>query len=238
MIISEEVHSYLSGDKFTNSLYFPISVPEKKVAYRVDYIVNRTRNQKVIHMGCADHIELIEKKIKQGSWLHSLLEENCENCLGVDIDEQAIRYIKKLGFKNTMVLDIVNDPPPSEINNTKWDYMVLGEILEHIDNPVAFLSEIHQKYSLFVGKLLISVPSALRLINFKKAFKHTELINSDHRYWFTPYTLAKVCILSGFKVDRFQMCKQSRLTRWSVINRFLLKRYPALRDTIVMEISF
>jgi len=235
MNISEEVHSYLSGEKFTKALSLPISTTEKKVEYRVDYIVNKSRNQNVIHMGCADHIE---NKIQQGNWLHSLLEENCKICLGVDIDEQAIRYIKNLGFKNTMVLDIVKDPPPYEITEKKWDYMILGEILEHIDNPVAFLDEIHRKYSGVVKKMIISVPSAFRLINFKKTFKHIELINSDHRYWFTPYTLAKVCVLTGFKIDSFQMCKQSRLTRWSVINRFLLKRYPALRDTLVMEVSF
>ena len=238
MFFDKEIQLYLSGHRFSNALFVPISKPELKVVYRIDYIIDCTKNTKVIHLGCADHVELIKLKISQGNWLHGQLEKYAEACIGVDIDKEAIQFIKELGIKNTMVLDVTKDPPPPEIAQEHWDYMVLGELLEHIDNPISFLRELHSKYAQNVKKLIISVPSAFRILNFRKAWKHGELINSDHRFWFTPYTLAKVCAMSGFNIEKFQMCKQSKLSRWSVLNRFILKRYPALRDTIVMEVSF
>ena len=31
---------------------------------------------------------------------------------------------------------------------------------------------------------------------------YLEIINSDHRFWFTPYTIAKVLVSAGYKPDK------------------------------------
>lgn len=234
MIFPQNSLEYLSGKSFSNGINIQISMPEKDVLWRIDFLESILKNKKVIHVGCVDHVPLIERKIKENTWLHKRLTSITERCLGIDIDSEGINYIKSLGIDDVFCVNLITDPLPGEVTDTKWDYILLGEILEHVDNPVQFLESISEKCSPYVERIIITVPYAFGLSNFKRAIKHTEFINSDHRYWFTPYTLAKVIKQSGITVESFQICHSYKLSKYSVVNRFLLSRYPALRDNLVM----
>jgi hypothetical protein len=71
---------------------------------------------------------------------------------------------------------------------------------------------------------------------------HKELINSDHRYWFTPYTLAKVVTRAGFTSLRLGFVEngvpRSRGGIRRALKQRLLRMHPALREVLVMEASF
>lgn len=239
MKIYDEINPFLKGEKFTNALKVPISEPEKKISLRMDYIENIIKGKNVIHLGCADHIPLIINKIKKNTWFHKRLTEVSKECLGIDIDLDAVEYIKtELGYQNVIYADIVNDEPLKEIVSHKWDYIVIGELLEHLDSPITFLSSIQKKYSKVIDHLIASAPNALRMDNYRNAKKHQELINSDHRFWFTPYTLAKILTLSGFKIESFQFCEGFKVGQHLLYKKRLLKKYPAFRDTLVMLANF
>lgn len=83
----------------------------------------------------------------------------------------------------------------------RWDYAILGEILEHIDNPVSYLNAIQQLYSDCLIRIVITVPNAWTQATMRMANRSTEIINSDHRYWFTPYTLSKVMVQAGLHLE-------------------------------------
>jgi hypothetical protein len=110
--------------------------------------------------------------------------------------------------------------------------MILGEVLEHIDNPVLFLSALRTKYGQYVKHMIITVPNAFALDNLQFAFKNLEFVNTDHRFWFTPFTLAKVGSEAGLKFVAFEMCQTWALNKWWK-NR-LIKRKPLLRENLVM----
>ena len=190
----------------------------------------------VVHVGCVDHLPLIEDKIKRGQWMHSRIDQVAKRCLGVDISVEGINYLKEhLSYKDVYCHDITSEPF-EEIVNDKWDYLFLGEILEHVDNPVGFLSSIQELYRGPVKQIVISVPNAFRLDNFYAQRKRCELINSDHRYWFTPYTLAKVMTQAGIRVEEFHFVTLLPLKMTGIrtaIKKVLLRRYPAMRDTLV-----
>lgn len=198
------------------------------------------KNKSIIHLGCADHLDLIMKKISNNTWLHKILTENAAECIGIDINKEAIDYIKNnAGFSNVYYCDILNGLP-EEFSTKKWDYLILGEILEHVKNPSDFLEDIRAKYSGVIEKIIITVPNALRIENFKFALQNIEFINSDHYYWFTPYTLSKIVYQAGYKINEvylangfpFSLKAQLRL------KYYLLQRFPLLRDTIVLEADF
>ena len=46
----------------------------------------------------------------------------------------------------------------------------------------------------FMGKYIITVPNAFCFLKTSVYQEGIEFINSDHRYWFTPYTIAKIMI--------------------------------------------
>lgn len=238
MIFSKDVIPYIQGEKFSNGLNVTISAREPEVPERMSFVEKLIEGKNVIHFGCVDHLETIESKLKLNTWFHKRLTEKAAQCAGIDINSQGIDYIRKLGYKDVYCMDIINDELPQELSGQKWDYLILGEILEHVDNPVTFLSAIKTKYSSIASKIIITVPYAFRLSNFKKILKHKEFINTDHRFWFTPYTLAKLVSCSQMAVESFYFVQSYKLSRYSLINKFLLKRYPGLRDTLILIADF
>ena len=239
MKFHDEISAYLKGDKFSNALQVKIAARGKSIPLRMDYIEGLVQGKKIIHLGCADHIPLIKQKIQKNTWFHKRLVECTNKCLGIDISREGIDYIQKeLGYQDVIQCDILADEIPPQVKECHWDFIIMGEIVEHIDNPVEFLQQSKLRYAQFIDKIIISVPNAFRMENFKYVFRDLELINSDHRYWFTPYTLAKVAARAGLTIENFQFCQGHKIPRHYIISKFLAKKYPAFRDTLVMVLKF
>lgn len=241
MKIQNDDLPYLSGQKFSNGRAFEFRFDAADTQYRsrTDVLTDLVRDKQIIHVGCVDHdVASIEKKIKKGKWLHKELDETAMRCLGVDINQDGVDYINNtLGYADVMVADVTGDPV-AELANEHWDYFLLPEVLEHIDNPVTFLQRIHANFRDNVGQLIITVPNAFTPDNVRNARQGKEVINTDHRYWFTPYTLAKVVMAAGFRVANITMCRHGRVKKRSVIKNRWFSRHPLMRSDIVMLLDF
>ncbi|MDQ7041192.1 MAG: tetratricopeptide repeat protein [Rhodothermus sp.] len=227
--------SYLTGAAFDNGLRVTIARPGAPLVYRQDLLKHLVTDRAILDVGCADHAPLIEQKLHQGRWVHAELAHVARRCIGLDVDEEAIAVARRFGY-TIYRHNVLTDPVPEALKAEHWDYMVLGEVLEHIGNPVAFLEQIHQKYQDLVDRLILTVPNALKWLNYQAARQHLEIINSDHRFWFTPYTLCKVVSEAGFEVERF--CFAQGPGPVSGRMHTLLEQYPALRDHIVLIAAF
>lgn len=202
MKIEPEVLKYLKGEVFKTSLFVDIGKAKHKIISREAAITEMIKNQNVIHIGCSDHIPVINQKISNNTWLHKLITDNAKNCIGIDIDKESIDFIKKeTGYQNVYYGDILTDNFES-LNESNWDYVVLGEIVEHLDNPVNFLKVFKEKYGVKVSKFIVTVPSIYNLHQFKNMMNYLEVINSDHRFWFTPYTITKVLVSAGYNPEK------------------------------------
>lgn len=225
-IESDLLIPFLVGEQFSNGL--EIDVQGRFLDQnRVDYLVGICRGKRVIHLGCTDHIPVIKPKLKRGEWLHKRITDVAEECLGVDIDEEAITYVRKLGFNNILVGDVTKGKIP-EIASQKWDLIIVGEVLEHTNNPVNFLSSIKKNYTGIIDQMVVTVPNALNFQVVSHLKKGTEVINSDHRYWFSPYTIKKVFHEAGISNTRLSYCNRIMLNFWGLVKRkiFSTKTYP------------
>jgi len=227
------VNGYLIGNEFSGGLKVKVAFTEKSVLYRIPFLETLAKNKRIIHIGCVDHVELLNDKIVSNTWLHKILKESAKQCIGIDINRTGIEFLMEKGYRDVYYLDIINDDIPDYIKDQHWDYMILGEILEHVDNPVFFLSALKAKYANIVDYLIITVPNAYTLMNLISIFRNTEIINSDHRYWFTPYTLGKICIISGFNVDSYYFARKSVIKSVFPIKNFIFRFFPILRDTLI-----
>jgi 2-polyprenyl-3-methyl-5-hydroxy-6-metoxy-1,4-benzoquinol methylase len=201
---NEQDFEYLNGVKFSNSYVFKLKDINYPIETRINTLVDILKGKRVLHVGCCDHIGLIPEKVQRNIWLHGLFNKNCQECIGIDIDREALQYINENYCNNAHYFDIENDTiEGSVLDGTRWDYCVLGEILEHVDNPVKFLSDLKKKFSSICDNIIITVPSSFDY-NLIKDFVNdkVEVINSDHRYAFSPFTLAKVFVRSGIKPDK------------------------------------
>jgi len=209
-----------------------------KVTDRVTLIVNIVKKKKIIHVGFCDHLPLIDFKIKKGIWFHKILSDSAEKCIGIDIDPGAIKYLSETyGFPGYCV-DIMKDKLPEEISTEKWDNIIIGDVLEHLDQPIEFLRQVKLKFSGLCDSVLISVPNAFRLRNVLNTFRNREEINSDHRWWFSPYSISKVCVQSGLRPNSIFFTGSYRVPRFALFRKLILTLFPGLRDTIIILASF
>ena len=238
------IGDYLEGTKFSSGLNITDkSFNEEKT--RIERLVEILNGKRVIHLGFTDHLPLIDKKIANGQWLHGKLDEVSEECYGIDINEEAVNYVREhYGYSNVRCANIL-DEDILENHSQKWDYILLGELLEHIDNPVHFLSKIHDNYIDRIDRIMISVPNVLNVSTLNYMEKGIEHINTDHRYWFTPYTILKVLSVAGYKNAKIYFVNRSRLPFFLLLKR-KLKRLCGLKslyrwyyfDTLLVEAEF
>lgn len=79
---NKEALVYLSGRQFSNSWLFSIPA-QKRIIGRNNRLVELAQGKSVIHLGCADHIELNYQE--NASWLLS-------SPVTADIGNKAYRY--------------------------------------------------------------------------------------------------------------------------------------------------
>jgi hypothetical protein len=250
MEFTEEIKKYIDGEKFSNGLEIQIANKESTIYNRLRFLENLVAKKRVIHLGCCDHLPLIEEKIKQNIWLHKRIDDVTNHCLGIDINNEGINYLKqKLKYENVICANILSQDIP-EIKENKWDYLIMGEILEHVDDPVSFLREIKIRYSSNIKKIVITVPNAFAHYNFKAAAKNIEVINTDHRFWFTPFTLAKVLVRAGYKLSSYYFAqdisnKIGNKAKILILPYIVRKKHyklllntPTFRDTLIMIAFF
>jgi hypothetical protein len=219
MKLDPQILKFLKGDAFQTSLFVDIGKSKHRIISREAAITEMIKNENVIHIGCSDHIPVIKQKINNNTWLHKLITDNANNCIGIDIDRDSIDFIKKeTGFQNVFHGDILSDNFEG-INEINWDCVVFGEIVEHLDNPVNFLKVFKERYGDKVSKFIITVPSIYNLHQFKNMMNYLEIINSDHRFWFTPYTIAKVLVSAGYNPEKITYANLQSLSIGELILR-------------------
>lgn len=92
-------------------------------------------------------------------------------------------------------------------------------MLEHVDNPVQFLEAVNKNYREIVDKIIITVPNAFSIFNFMTALSGKEAINTDHRYFFTPYTLCKIAYMAGMMPEEIYYAE-----KWGGRRAILLRK--------------
>lgn len=230
--------SFCDGSKFSSGEVFHFAGDAGPVVLR-DFLRTLVTGKKVLHIGACDHISLIDSKVKTDSLIHNYLTSITSLCYGIDINEEAINLLKLYGIDNIFNLDITRGILPNIIKNNDWDYLLLLDVLEHIPNPIFFLENVKQRLSKNSSKIIITVPNAFFIGNFFLTFLSKECINTDHYFWFTPYTLAKVCVKAGLNPLKFFFLQRNGLpSRRFFIKRTIINQFHLFRDTLALECDF
>jgi hypothetical protein len=171
---------------------------------RIEYLKQICARKNVLHLGCLDHVDIIEDRIKAGDWLHGILTKTAKRCIGVDIDPRGRDLVRdRFGINNIELIDLSTALTAPDIQQLagKWDLIVCAEMLEHITNHHQFLRNLHVIAN-GSATLIVTVPNAFYFGNFVNAFRGFESINTDHKYWFTFYTLSRLLSATGWMPSR------------------------------------
>jgi 2-polyprenyl-3-methyl-5-hydroxy-6-metoxy-1,4-benzoquinol methylase len=207
-IIPEQFKQFLTGKSFSNLQKFTF-VKKSFIVDRNELLLSLVNNRKVLHFGCCDHLNLIEEKINNGTHLHVNITKVASECVGLDIDNLSLDKISSLGLSNCHYYDLLSSSD-AFIESKEYDFVLLGEILEHIPNPVEFLRLIAKKFK-NAKEIIVTVPNAFSSKNIYNIKRGIEEINTDHKYWFTPYTIAKVLTDSGYDAESLYFVDRSKI---------------------------
>lgn len=201
-----QIGSYLSGETFSDDLpYRPriINHPQP----RGDVLARWAMGRRVLHVGFADHVPLIASRMADGSWLHARLSRSASMCQGIDISPEAVNTARALGFDNVHALDIFAPDALATLDRWQVDLVMVPDVIEHVPDPAGFLRRLAQ--CLPAAEFVVTVPNALSLRNAVQAAGGLERINTDHRVWFSPFTLLKVLADAGLRAESLHGCPVS-----------------------------
>lgn len=234
---SDELEAYAKGEYFHAQLRIRLarSVPSS-ARDRWDFLVDTARGKRVVHVGCLDHEGLVDQKIADGKWLHAELSRVASECVGIDVDNGLITHLaERYGVNNIIFHDLGCGRLPAGLAS-QWDVVFLPDVLEHIEAPVAFLTSLREAFSATSCRLVVTVPNAFSYDNFYRTLCREEWINTDHFAWYSPYTLCKTVIASGWRIRSLHFLEYNPRAPTtgvrSLIRNVILNRRPAFADTL------
>lgn len=111
---------------------------------RLIELIGKKKNVDILDVGCG-----------LGDLMLHLRKRGFMNLVGLDYSRVAVNHTRKLGFKVYLV-DLEKEVPKLE---RKFDFALLGDILEHIEKPREFVERV-VTFLKPNGRMIISVPNA------------------------------------------------------------------------------
>jgi 2-polyprenyl-3-methyl-5-hydroxy-6-metoxy-1,4-benzoquinol methylase len=165
---------------------------------RIRAVLGYVEGPEILDVGCVggDH-----SSVGSPEWLHKHIANSWPTAWGIDLSAAGIKRVQDLGYANVRV----GDAQDFQLNS-RFDTIVAGELIEHIENPASFLrcAAAHLKPE---GKILLTTPFPFAVANLAYAlvkFPKT-CSNAEHVNWFCPSTMTALAQRVGLKVEHWEL---------------------------------
>lgn len=144
---------------------------------KLDYIIPKTREKDVLDVGVVGQLNQRNSK----DWLHGRIKKEAKSLVGVDIVDEGIEKLNRNGFDVKHVSDLDD--------NNYYDVIVIGDVIEHVDNVRLFL-EFYIPKCRKGGSIIITTPNPQNIeLIFDIFIKKYPTINSEHTNFIDPQNL-------------------------------------------------
>lgn len=190
---------------------------------RQEFVIERCRGKRVLHIGCVD-AGVLDERFQAGTLMHQRLAAVASELWGLDIDAEGIAFLAQKGFKRLVCGDF------GALEPTQWDLLkarpfdviAVPEVVEHLMNPGLFLAAARSLMRGSKCELIVSVPNAFRLDNLIGLFRGVENVHPDHNYYFSYHTATNVLRKAGFSLQEVYL--------YSFEDARVLRRWTRLRS--------
>lgn len=148
---------------------------------------------RILHVGCSDW-PYTSQRIAEKRLLHSSILERNRSAEGLDVSEKGIGILRDVWPDAKF---IVADATSLGDSGDRYDLVVLGEVLEHLSDPIAALVAIRPLLAPR-GQLAVSVPNALSIKLALRGMVGREIVHPDHNCYYSPGTITQVLAKSGY----------------------------------------
>ncbi len=166
----------MAGDRISESYLGKISnIMQVNSKKRIDWIISQVEGKDVLDIGCSQGITDL------------LLARQGFSVLAIDNDKDSISYA------NEMIKDEDKDVQKNinfvetdfllhEFKYKKYDTIILGEVLEHLFNPLLFIEKVSHLLKA-QGKVIVTVPFGINAhFDHKRTYYFVELYDSLNRF--------------------------------------------------------
>lgn len=208
---------------------------------RIDEVMKLVEGPDVLDIGCSGQAG---RRSQLGSpwWLHGRLLQRFPSTVGLEYSASNVAELAAAGIPN-----VVQGDAQSFSLNERFDTIVAGEIIEHLERPGDFLAcaRRHLKPG---GRIVLTTPYAFGFMFVLYAWvKYPKTCsNPEHVTWYCPATLRAMAERVGLTVDACFTIVSLRpdLSRWTgraanltmkTVGRLLPHRMRA--NTLVIVLS-
>lgn len=163
--------------------------------HKIKFVTKYSKGKAVLDIGCVCHDP---ENYKSKYWVHKALKQVAGSLIGIDLYEDGINYLHKLGF------NVVTADAQCFDLGKKFDVIVAGDIIEHLEDFFGFL-ESCKNHMHKDSRLLISTPNPWYWRHVVKAAFFKEFSNNpEHTCWLCVRTLRQLVNRHGMDVGEIQ----------------------------------
>lgn len=210
------------------------------VRERLEYIKNICQGKKVFHLGCTS-FPYTEEMIKLDAHLHLQLLDIADELYGFDLDQKGIDILEAKGIGNLYRGDL-EKLEELELDE-KFDVIIAGETIEHLNNPGLFLNGI-KRFMKPETDLVITTINAYGGLRFAVYFLFgkggfNEPVHPDHVAYYSYKTLNLLLKRHELEVKEFLFYDLGNEHRnkghwyFELINDLSVKFTPQFADGLI-----
>jgi SAM-dependent methyltransferase len=163
------------------------------------YIERLVRDKRVLDIGVVSHSA---RYFDLPDWRHGRIHKAAAYCIGVDILEPLVDELNGRGF-NVRCVDATSDADIGE----RFDVVFIGDVVEHVDNPVLLLRFAARHLSPG-GQLYVTTPNPFSRKFFRQFRRDGVMVgNLDHVAWITPTMAMELARRAGIHLVAYHLVK-------------------------------
>ena len=155
-------------------------LPEAKTVDRVAFILKHCTGKRVLEFGASGKLH---EELRKVSDYIGVDRAEGDRVLAYDLDDTT--YVD---------LSYVAAAAPAP------EVIVCGEVLEHLGNPLHFLTRLRKQYA--GTPTIITVPNAFGAAGAGWLAKGYENVNRDHVAWYSPKTISVLLERAGYSIGQ------------------------------------
>ena len=206
------------------------ALPRRNLVDRDEFLLSLAAGKSVLHLGAADS-PFHKEKAEVGTLLHQKLQRVARDLLGIDADEDAVKWLRDHhDIHNIVTADVA----ASHLPLGSHDIILCCDIIEHVCEPAALLKACSQ-WMHENSQLVVTTVNALSAKGPLRALLGREAVHPDHVAYFSYATLAQLLIRSGFRPVEYATFAYPTVTKaGSVLFGMLHRIAPSTADGIVI----
>jgi SAM-dependent methyltransferase len=178
------------------------------------FLIDFVRDAVVLDVGVVQHDT---SQIDLPHWKHRIIRDVARRVVGIDLVEDGVQELVRRGF-DVRCVDATSECDLGE----RFDRIVMGDVIEHVDSPVALL-RFAARHLAPQGRLLVTTPNPFFVTFLLSSLRQGVFIaNADHVCWVGPTMALELGHRAGLNlVEYWHVQGPGRTWRRNLAVRFL-----------------